>query len=53
MKRYPIFSVQIINYQIDQMHRQNKLLVKFYFKSFKNGIFVFSPHGIMLIFTQL
>ena len=21
MKRYPIFSVQIINYQIDQMHK--------------------------------
>ena len=53
MKRYPIFSVQIINYQIDQMHKQNILLVKFYFKGFKNGFFVFSPYGIMLIFTLL
>ena len=26
------------------------LLVKFYFKNFKNGYFVFSPYGIMLIF---
>ena len=53
MKRYPIFSVQIINYQIDQMHNGNILLVKFYFKSFKNGMFAFSPYGIMLLFTQL
>ena len=53
MKRYPIFSLQIINYQIDQMHKLNILLVKFYFKNFKNGIFVFSPYGIMLIFTRI
>ena len=53
MKRYPIFSVQIINYQIVQMHKYNRLLVKFYFKSFKNGYFVFSPYGVMLIFTRL
>ena len=53
MKRYPIFSVQIINYQIDQKHKLNLLLVKFYFKGFKNEYFVFSPYGIMLIFTRL
>ena len=46
MKRYPIFSLQIINYQIDQIHKLNILLVKFYFKSFRNLIFVFSPYGI-------
>ena len=42
MKRYPILSLQIIYYQIDQMHKLN---------SFKNGIFVFTPYGIMLKFT--
>ena len=53
IKRYPIFPVQIIKYQIDQKHKYNILLVKFYFQSFKNGYFVFSPYGIMLIFTRL
>ena len=52
MKRYPIFSVQIINYQIDQKYKQN-ILDKFYFKSFRNGYFVFSPYGILLILTRL
>ena len=39
MKRYSIFSVQIIDYQIDQKQ--------------KYRYFVFSPYGIMLIFTCL
>ena len=33
------------------MHELNILLVKFYFNNFDNGIFLFSPYGIMLIFT--
>ena len=51
MKRCPIFSLQINFHQIGQRHKQNIFLVKFYFNSFKNGIFVFSPYGIMLSFT--
>ena len=51
MKRYPIFSLQINYYQINQIHKSNILLAKFYFNSFKNGIFVFSPYGIMPSFT--
>ena len=56
MKRYPIFSVQIINYQIDQIHKLNKLLVKFYFKSFKNGnfrvFFIWYNVNIYMVITQ-
>ena len=33
MKRYPMFSVQMINYQIAQMHKSNILLVKFISKA--------------------
>ena len=44
VKRYPIFSLQINYYQIDQRHKSNILLLKFYFNSFKNGILVFSPY---------
>ena len=52
MKRYPIFSLQIIYYQTAQMHKQNMLLVKFYLNSFQHEISVFSPYGIMLTFTE-
>ena len=37
-------------YQIDKRHKLNIFLVKFYFNSFKNGIFVFSPYDIILSF---
>ena len=52
IKRYPIFSLQRNNNQIDQRHKLNILSVKFYFNSFTKGNFVFSPYGIMLSFTR-
>ena len=51
MIEYPLLSLKIIFHKVDQMHEQNILLVKFYFKSLKNQIFLFSPYGIMLTFT--
>ena len=44
-----IFHILLTNNY--QMHELNILLVKFYFNNFDNGIFLFSPYGIMLIFT--
>ena len=39
----PIFSVQIIHYQVAQMYNKNMIYIisKFHFNSFNNGIFVF------------
>ena len=51
---YPIFSLQIIYYQVVQMQKLDILFVKFHFNSFKNGIFlIFSIWFNVNIFTVL